>query len=418
MAFSFDNVFEKEAKIFSNYAKEKGINLENCENKLSLKVSETLNDEEFEIKAEETITVFANTSKGMSNALATLLGAIKPSENGFEVDLKSLKKTPQMPYRGLHLDLARQWHPVEYILKYIDLCYLNCATHLQLHFTDNESFTLPMKAFLNLSTKGRTYTFDEIKKIRAYANERNITLVPEVDLPGHTAQFCKTYPEIFGTLNILPASEKVFKALKTILEEVLEMFPESPLIHLGGDEAMITAWEKCEETKNYMKENGIKDIHEMYAEYIRIVTDMIIEMGRTPVVWEGFSKEYNDRISKKTIVICWESLYQPAYDLATSGFTIINCSWKPLYVVTYFKHWTPEEISKWNPYNWQNWWEESIAYPDGYTIDKETSNVIGAQMCVWGDKLMHLQGDEIKKGLDDEFDLVKERFPALIEKLF
>ena len=302
--------------------------------------------------------VYASSEKGMHNGLADLFEMISPEDGTLYAEAADVTEAPDCSYRGVMIDLARQWHPLSYLLGYVDLCWKNRASHFQLHFTDFQSFTLPVRSLPKLSTEGRTYTREEIRTLVEYADARGITLVPEVDVPGHTTQFFAKYPEIFGNTGVLPASEEVFDAVRGIFSEVIEMFPNSPMIHIGGDEASIDLWDKCDRTKAYMKAHGISGYQEMYAEYIRILTDCIIGMGRTPVVWEGFAKEFNDRIDRRTIVTVFESLYQPAYDLAASGFTLINCSWKPLYIVTPSTHWTPEEIDALDPWRWDHWWEK------------------------------------------------------------
>ena len=383
---------------------------------LVLAKDETLPAEGYRMEAGETgVTIAAATEKGMHNGLADLFGRIT-SENGvLTIPALSVTDAPDCSYRGLMVDLARQWHPLPYILEYIDLCWKNRASHLQLHFTDSQSFTLPLSAFPDLSTEGRTYSREEIGVMVDYAKARGIKLVPEVDVPGHTTQFFKKYPELFGDTGVLPACEEVFDALRKIFREVTDLFPNSPWIHLGGDEADIGAWERCDRTKAYMAEHGIADIHEMYAEYIRIVTEMIFDLDRTPVVWEGFGKEYNDSIDRRTILIAWESYYQPAYDLAEAGFTLINCSWKPLYIVTPNTHWTPEEIASLDPWRWEHWWPKFPAYPHGYSIDKRYP-VLGEQICAWGDQIAGWENWE--DGIRQEMQLVAERLPAMCGKLW
>ena len=102
-----------------------------------------------------------------------------------------------------------------------------------------------------------------------------------------------------------------------------------------------------------------------------------------------------------------------AQDLAAAGFTLINCAWKPLYIVTPDTHWTPDEIMGWYPHNWQHWWDKSVAYPDGYTID-ESYPVLGGQLCAWGDRLAGYT--DIIKGCDEELALIAERLPALCKR--
>ena len=412
-----DPVFDGCASVFADYAEKAfGIPWKKGEGGVSMVADGSLSNEEYAIVSDEKGTVLsASTEKGMHNALADLLSCIVKEGGTLSVPLITARHAPDCPYRGLMIDLARQWHPIGYLLEYVDLCWKNRASHIQLHFTDSQSFTLPICSYPELSTEGRTYTKEEIGLLVRYAKERGITLVPEVDIPGHTAQFFIKNPELFGNTGVLPACDEVFGALRSIFREVADMFPYSPYIHIGGDEADIGAWEKCGRTKEYMSRHGIADIHEMYAEYIRIVTEIIFDLGRTPIVWEGFSKEFNDRIDKRTIVIAWESYYQPAYDLAKAGFTLINCSWKPLYIVTPDTCWSTDEIAALDPWRWEHWWNKSVAYPEGYSIDRSYP-VLGEQLCAWGDKISGWENWE--EGIKLEMALVAERLPAMCGKLW
>lgn len=400
---------------FKQYAKEKtGIAFIAGKDGIRLHMDSAMPAEGYHILVTETgADLYASTAVGMHHGLAALLRDLTATDGKLTLPTMDITTSPACAYRGLMVDLARQKHPLSYVLQYIDLCWQNRASHLQLHFTDDQSFTLPLNCYPNLGTEGRTYTKEEIATINEYAAKRGVILVPEVDIPGHTSQFFAKYPEVFGTAGVLPACDTVFEALRTIFAEVKAMFPHSPWIHIGGDEAAIGNWENCPRTKEYMQTHHITDLEEMYAEYIRITTEMILDLGCTPVVWEGFRKEYNDRISRDVIIIAWESYYQPAYDLAEAGFTLINCSWKPLYIVTPNTHWTPDEIGTWHPHNWQHWWEKSVAYPNGYTIDKKYP-VLGGQLCAWGDGLVSYT--DIDKACREELALVSERLPALCER--
>lgn len=403
--------------VFAEYAREAfGIPWGAGEGGLRLRYDAALPPEGYRLTVSpEGAEAAASGEKGMHSALADLFSRIRKEGDSLTAENCAFEDKPDCPYRGLMVDLARQWHPLPILLRYVDLCWKNRASHLQLHFTDFQSFTLPMKAFPKLPTEGRSYTPEEIGILAEYAHARGITLVPEVDVPGHTQQFFAKYPEIFGNTGVLPACGEVFDALKIIFGETAELFPHSPWIHIGGDEAAIDAWERCGRTQAYMREHGIADIHEMYAEYIRKMTDMILSMGRTPVVWEGFGKEYNDRIDKRTVVIAWESYYQLAPDLAEAGFTLINCSWKPLYIVTPDTCWSPEEIAALDPWQWDHWMQKSPAYQHGIHIDRSYP-VLGEQLCAWGDKIAGWENRE--EGVRQEMELVAERLPALCGKLW
>jgi len=173
-------------------------------------------------------------------------------------------------------------------------------------------------------------------------------------------------------------------AIKALIAEISEMFPESPYIHIGGDEANIAAWNDCEHCVKYMKENKIEDEYELYSDFVGRVAQSVLDNGKVPIVWEGFPKKGTERVPKETIVIAWESHYQLVTDLLEAGFKIINCTWQPLYIVNSLnQRWNPYDIMAWNVYNWQHWWEHSEAKLNPITV-QATDQVLGAQICSWG----------------------------------
>lgn len=406
--------FEKAAGAFVSYIKEDfSAVITKGANGIRLRYDDDFPEEGYHIIAsQKTIEISASTAKGMNRGLSTFLQMIEKDGDTLRLPCVGITDAPDAPYRGLMIDLTSTWHEPDYLFRYVDLCWRNRASHLQLHFTDNNLFTLPISSFPRLPNE--SYTREDIAKLVEYAEDRGIILVPEVDIPGHTTPWMKAYPELFGTTKVLAASDEVFDALRQIFAEVHAMFPHSPWIHIGGDEAETGEWEKCPITQAYMKKKGIETAAELYAEYVRTAAEIVLELGCTPVVWEGFAKEYNDRIPKETIVIAWESLYQLPGDLAAAGFTMINCSWEPLYICTDDRYWQPEDIMKWNLWTWRNWWERSHAYPDGITIPREESNVIGGQICVWGTFAgrSHNPKDYVRR----EYELTAERLPALCER--
>ena len=419
-----DEKFNGAKTVFLEYAARKALSFTKGEGGIILKEKQ-LADEEFILEIDEGgVKVYASTVKGAHNAFATILQKMEVSAKKIFLPKGSFSENPDCAFRTMMVDVGRNWHPFEYLIKYVDLCYENKASHLQIHFAENESVTLNFKCLPNLATEGRTYSSAQIKMLNEYAKERGIIIIPEVDLPGHTQHFCDKHPEIFGTLGVLPASEDVFSVLKEFYKEIFEMFPDSPLIHIGGDEAAIDRWENCEKTKAYMKKMGYQNFDETYAEYIATVTNMILDMGRTPIVWEGFKKEYNDRISKKVLVMEWECAYQMPEDLIASGFTIINVSWVPLYILAqpeYTPHlprwWSVEEIDAWRPWKWKHWLPVSKATPDGYEIERNDEKIIGGMLCAWGDRLLGCNKGDLIHGLDIELKLLSERMPALMNRL-
>ena len=131
----------------------------------------------------------------------------------------------------------------------------------------------------------------------------------------------------------------------------------------------------------------MKDAQELYGDFVGRATGYVLSKGKRPIVWEGVAKEYNHKLSKDVLVIGWECHYQNPDDLLEYGFEIINCAWKPLYIVPSritgrANGWNEFDILKWNVYEWQHWWSESAATLNPFHIPP-TDQVLGAQLCAW-----------------------------------
>lgn len=348
--------------------------------------------------------VYASAKEGALYGLATLLQAAEVGGNGaLTLEKAVIEDRPDKPYRALMIDLARQWHPFYSILHYLDLCFYLKVNVLHLHFIDDQSYTLPSDAFPKLTDGYRFYTKEQIAEMNAYAKERGIILVPEFEVPGHAKAMIAQYPAVFGNemegeggtittesgavvtaKNLVCAGKKqAMEGIGTLIAEICALFPDSPYIHIGGDEANIGAWNHCRCCKTYMQEQGIADEKELYSEFVGRVARMVLEQGRTPIVWEGFPPKGVHHIPKETIVCAWESHYHLAPDLLKAGFRIINGSWKPLYIVpSQTKRWGPGEILDWGVYDWQHWWPHSPARLNPIHL-QPTDQVLGAQYSVW-----------------------------------
>ncbi|MBQ4528327.1 MAG: family 20 glycosylhydrolase [Clostridia bacterium] len=358
----------------------------------------------YAIKTEDNVLkVYAPDKDGMLFAMATVLQILESTDNGIECAEVFIEDYGDKEYRSLMVDLSRKWHPFDKLLRYIDICFLYKVKYLHLHFIDSVLYTLPSTAFPKLAKPNRSYTREQIEFLNDYAESCGIIIVPEFECPGHCPVLVKTYPEVFAdkletqtegivtergvyldTSNVLCAgSEVTWEATKTLLKEICDMFPESPYINIGGDEVNIKQWNNCTVCKEYMNEHGIADEKELFCEYIGRVTDYVLSLGKTPLVWEGFPKEGAHHISKDVIVISWETRYHLPGELLEEGFSIINCSWQPLYIVSHYRErWDPRDILKWNVYNWQHWWPKSEACLNPITV-APTDKVLGGMVCAW-----------------------------------
>lgn len=226
----------------------------------------------------------------------------------------------------------------------------------------------------------------ELRDLEAFARVRGVTIVPELETPGHATAMVAAMPELFlpGSKNpnaVCAGREKVYEALDTLVGEICDVFPSTPYFHIGGDEVDYNAWKNCADITAYMAAHKIETPVELYRHFLVRMNEIVKRHGKKTVVWEGFHREGKTAIPRDIIVMAYESKYNLPQDLIADGYQVINAAWQPLYVVN-GKNWTPEYIYRWNLYRWENWWDQSKAFPNGIDV-KPTPQVIGAQMCAW-----------------------------------
>lgn len=420
-----ENEFKNAMNSFSEYGK-KLFDVEFKENNkadIILNKDNGLDGEAYRIVADKkSIKVYASTEKGINNGLATLLQIMEKAEDGIYIPAVEINDAPDSTYRGMMVDLARDWHEFEYLLNYVDMCYFYKISVLHLHFTDDQSYTLPSDAYPDLPTENRHYTKEQLNTLVEYAHERGIELMPEIDIPGHCTQFQQKYSKIFGFGGIIHQHEDAFEALETIFDELCEIFKYSKYIHIGGDEAAIANWTQCKRCRDYAKTQGIDSdmsdkrllSEQMLAHFVSRIGNVVFKNEKTPIVWEGFAKEVNDMVSKDIIVMSWENYYQITPDLLEGGFTIINCSWNPMYVVTPVAKWLVEEVFEWDIFSWKPVHPQSPYIKTGGIKIEPHDKVIGGQLLAWGDHI-EKQFENVEDGVKEEMRLLLERLPALSE---
>ena len=412
----FTNDFKK---IFSqnlNFKKSEKMNSD-----ISFNIDNSLRDEEYKIEIDKNVIITGGSYNAISMAKSSLLQIIKLKGNKTIILPKSkIFDMPDSSYRGLMIDLSRMWHSIESIRNVIDLASFYKIKYLQLHLSDDQAFVFPTDSFPNLPTPDRPYTKKDFVELVEYAKIRGVTIVPEIDVPGHSRQFIETYPKIFDVNNgikksnvINIASEKVYKALDQIIAEVAEVFYNSPFIHMGADEAKLDLYKNVKEVKSFMNKNKLgDDVHELYRYFIVRINEIVKKYDKQMLVWEGFRKEGKIKIPKDIIVFEFETLYNHPKNLIEDGYTLVNASWTPLYAVyggvknkmAQRAVWSPERIFKWNKWRWEHF---SKSVPGYNPIQlKETNQVIGGQMCSW------------EQSGEAEIPVLRKRLPVFSERVW
>lgn len=419
---AFCDAFEKGHGIRLNTSESGGI---------ELILDESLRKNEYRLTTDGPMRIYASSDEGLCYGLASALQLSTIGEGGIMLPHVEIEDYPDKDYRSIMVDIGREWHPFGKLIQFVDLCFFYKVRYLNLHFADNKLYTLPSKAFPKLNVKGKFYTEEEIRQLCEYASARGVVLIPEFECPGHAPVLNTYYPEVFADRGegeggvfynesgevisnkaLLCASrESAVEGVKTLLKEICELFPDAPYVHIGGDEASIALWDQCKDCREYMKKNGIEDVYGLYSDYVARITKYVLSLGKTPIVWEGFPEKGAENIPKETVVISWENHYQTTHQLLAEGFPIINASWKPLYIVPANTNpeprfsWGAKEIYDWNIYNWQHWWEQSVAFHSPVNVEP-TEQVIGAMLCAW------------EMTFDQEITPVMANLPALAERIW
>ena len=364
---------------------------------------------------EDEILLKASEIPGIQHAFAALLQLSTELEGEVCFPNGHIENAPDKDYRGLMIDPARSFLPMSYLMQMVTAARLSGLSVLHIHFSDDQAYSLPSKEFPKLPTKDHCYSEEEIRILAEYADMAGVELMPELETPGHCTKLQEVYPEVFGDCGIVRLSDAALEGTKKLIKETVELFPHSSRIHIGGDEAKLENWYHDEESVAFMKAHGFGSMHEAHAWFVGQVAEYVLSLGKTPVVWEGFSEKFNDLIDKRTEVFAWESYYQLADKLLEAGFKVINASWKPMYIDYPDTYWSPSEINRlWNVYTWIHWFPASPVYHNDLRVPK-TPQVIGGQLCCW-DGRESKYGVEKVTELEDKADKVLERLPVLTEK--
>lgn len=265
----------------------------------------------------------------------------------------TIRDMPRFKWRGLMIDVARHFQPKEEIFKIIDAMALFKMNTLHMHLVDDQGWRLEIDAFPQLTKIGSKreasgkfdlcmspagdahqgfYTKDDMHAIIAYAAERFITVVPEIELPGHaTAAIASikglsclnkrfkvsncwgVHPDIFCA-----GEEKVFEFLEKVLAEVAELFP-GPYIHIGGDEAPKDRWKACPKCQKRIKDEGLKDEHELQSWFISRIEKHVNALGKQIIGWDEILE---GGLPPRAAVMSWRGM-QGGTDAAMQGHAVV-----------------------------------------------------------------------------------------------
>ena len=288
------------------------------------------NDEGYKIEIKKNgITITSKDNKGAFYAIQTLRQLIPASfedktypNKEIRIKCQIIEDSPRFKYRGMHLDVGRHLFSVEFIKKYIDALAMLKFNTFHWHLTEDQGWRIEIKKYPKLNTiaayrdstlaghytdrprkydktrYGGYYTQEQIKDVVNYALEREITIIPEIEMPGHSKAAIAAYPELgctgenvnVATLwgvfeDIYCSKEETFNFLEDVIDEVTELFP-GEYIHIGGDEAPKTRWKQCANCQRVIKRENLKDEHELQSYFITRMEKYINSKGKKIIGWD------------------------------------------------------------------------------------------------------------------------------------
>ena len=340
--------------------------------------------EEYSIDvSDKSIIIKAGDDAGFFYALQTLRQMLPPAIDGnvFSPDTKwsvpavKIKDSPRFEYRGLMLDVSRYFMPKKNVLQIIDCMAMLKLNKMHMHLSDDNGWRIEIKKYPRLTSVGAWrvdrgnvpfpdrenpkkseptpiggfYTQDDIREIVAYAADRQIEIIPEIDIPAHSNAALAAYPQyacptVDRFIGVLPGiggsnadiifcagNDATFHFIQDILDEVFTLFP-SKYIHLGGDEAWKTNWKTCPLCQKRIAKEGLADEEALQGYFMSRMNDYVRSKGKTMMGWDELT---NSEVPEKAVVFGWQDDGTAALKAAEQGHRFIMTPAKLMYLIRY-----------------------------------------------------------------------------------
>lgn len=346
-------------------------------------VDTTMKPDAYELNiSSDKVVIKAADTKGFFYALqnirlmlpASIEGQTK-AEDSWTIPTVTVKDEPRFAYRGFMLDVARYFVPKEEVIRMIDCISMLKINRLHLHLTDDNGWRLEIKRYPRLTQVGAWrvdrqnlpfpdrrnpekgeptpvggfYTQEDMKEIIRYAEDRQIEIIPEIDIPAHSNAALASYPEyacpvVKNFIGVLPGlggknseiifcagNDKTFEFLQNVLDEVITLFP-SRYVNLGGDEASKTNWKKCPLCQARMKQEHLSDEEALQGYFMSRMSDYVRSKGKEVIGWDELT---NSKLPEESIILGWQGYGKAALKAAEQGHRFIMAPARVSYLIRY-----------------------------------------------------------------------------------
>lgn len=388
--------------------------------KLLLRVNAKMNlpDEGYRIDiSEEKIRIESVGTKGVFYAFQSLfqLAQKDPSKQIVKIPLGHIEDYPRFGWRGCMLDVSRTFMNVTLVKRYIDLMAAYKMNVLHLHLTDDQGWRVEIKKYPRLTTVGSKfapefnemggyYTQDDVRQLVKYAEARNITIVPEIDMPGHVCAALAAYPELscrgvcpkihpfmmgpgIHTEVFCAGKPNTYEFIYDVLDELLELFP-SEYIHIGGDEAPKKEWKVCRDCQQMMKDNQLANEEELQSLFVKKIGEYLSRKGRRLIGWDEIID--GGKLKGDEYIMYWRSwVGKNVITQAEKGFKIVSSPVSHCYFDYSYDQINTKAVYQYEP------------VPDTVSVEAK-KNFVGVQANFWS----HI--DRSESGIDNQL------FPRLL----
>ncbi|MBX2966059.1 MAG: beta-N-acetylhexosaminidase [Cyclobacteriaceae bacterium] len=360
------------------------------------------------------VDIFSTTEAGLFYGVQSLMQLVNTNQHVSEIPFVTITDFPRFAWRGLHLDVCRHFFPVEFVKRYIDLMAQYKFNTFHWHLTEDQGWRIEIKKYPKLATiaayrketlighytdqphkfdgtrYGGYYTQEEIKEVVDYAAKRYVTIVPEIEMPGHALAALSAYPHLGCTGGPYEASplwgvfddvfcagkESTFEFLTDVLDEVIALFP-GEYIHVGGDECPKTRWEKCTHCQQRMKAEGLHDEHELQSYFIKRIEKYLNGKGKKIIGWDEILE---GGLAPNAAVMSWRG-EAGGIAAAQAGHNVVMTPGFALY----FDHYQAESEGEPVAFGGNSTLKKVYEYdPIPFALNQEeTGFILGAQANLW-----------------------------------
>ncbi|MBG6131176.1 hexosaminidase [Aquimarina sp. EL_43] len=339
-------------------------------------------DESYELSVlNNQISLTAITDIGIIRGLETLLQLNTHTKTEYFFHGVNIKDAPRFPWRGLMIDVARHYEPLEVLKNNLDAMAAVKMNVFHWHLTEDQGFRVEVKSrpkFHQLASDGQYYTHEQIKELVAYASNLGIRVVPEFDIPGHATSWLVAYPEMASKDTIYkieryagifnptldPTKEVTYEIITDVFSEIAPLFPDK-YFHIGGDENEGKHWDENDKIQEFKKKNNIKDNHELQAYFNIKIQEILKEQGKIMMGWDEILQP---TLPKDVVIHSWRGK-EAMLKAAKQGYkTVLSKGYYIDLLKSIRHHYANEPISK-----------------DHGLTEEQLKNILGGEATMWGE---------------------------------